>query len=230
MQSSLWLKGKDQEWMEFTCKSKTLQGHLILIQIDIYKHQCVCIGTFCFRSPPAHSLQLKHSVNNNPPSSQWNRDQYCIVSSLHLTLCLSVVLCSPWEGLDYLGLSLTIFKRVLEHIVWHSTGSHWHVGHNVEGVVASRLQVINNVASCIISNDNLIFLIVQSWEIKQNKSNQECSQRFFGIAGFAASEHGDLKETERCKAWWKLVLLLWQKGFQIFSETLVLVFSIWPTV
>lgn len=55
---------------------------------------------------------------------------------------------------------LTILKRVLEDMVWHATGSHGHVGHDIEGVVAGRLQVINNVASGVVSNDNLIFLIV----------------------------------------------------------------------
>lgn len=55
---------------------------------------------------------------------------------------------------------LTILKRVLEDMVRHTTGSHGHVGHHVEGVVASRLQIINYVASSIVSNDNLIFLIV----------------------------------------------------------------------
>lgn len=55
---------------------------------------------------------------------------------------------------------LTILKRVLEHVIRHTTGSHGHVGHNIEGVVASWFQVINDIASCIISNDNLIFLIV----------------------------------------------------------------------
>lgn len=55
---------------------------------------------------------------------------------------------------------LTILERVLQHVVRHTTGSHGHVSHHVEGVVASRLQVINNVASCIVSNDNLIFLVV----------------------------------------------------------------------
>lgn len=32
---------------------------------------------------------------------------------------------------------LTILERVLEHVVRHATGSHGHVGHHIESVVAS---------------------------------------------------------------------------------------------
>lgn len=55
---------------------------------------------------------------------------------------------------------LTVLKCVLKHVVRHATGSHWHVGDYIEGVVVRWLQIINNIASCIVSNDNLIFLIV----------------------------------------------------------------------
>lgn len=55
---------------------------------------------------------------------------------------------------------LTIFKRALEHVVRHTTRSHRHVGYDVEGVIASWLQIVNNVSGCIVSNDCLIFLIV----------------------------------------------------------------------
>lgn len=57
-------------------------------------------------------------------------------------------------------MGLTVLQRVLEHVVRHATGSHGHVGHHVEGVVTSRLQIINNVASRIVSDDYLIFLVV----------------------------------------------------------------------
>lgn len=55
---------------------------------------------------------------------------------------------------------LTIFKRALEHVVRHTARSHRHVGYDVEGVIASWLQIVNNVPGCIVSNDCLIFLIV----------------------------------------------------------------------
>lgn len=63
-------------------------------------------------------------------------------------------------GITIMCSGLTIFKRALEHMVWHTTGSHRHVGYNVEGVIASWLQIVNNVSGCIVPNNNLIFLIV----------------------------------------------------------------------
>ena len=63
---------------------------------------------------------------------------------------------------------LTIFKSVLDNVVRHATGSHGHVGHNVKGVVPGRLQVINNIASGVIANDNLVFFIIQTWVEKRD--------------------------------------------------------------
>lgn len=60
------------------------------------------------------------------------------------------------------ALSLTVLQRVLEHVVRHAAGPHGHVGHHVEGVVARRLQVVNYVARRVVSDDRLVFLVVQA--------------------------------------------------------------------
>lgn len=55
---------------------------------------------------------------------------------------------------------LTILKGVLSHVIWHLTGSQRHVSYNIEGIVAGWFQVINNVMSCIISDDHLVLFII----------------------------------------------------------------------
>lgn len=62
-----------------------------------------------------------------------------------------------------LGVSkLTILQGVLTDLIRHTTGSHWHVSHDVEAVIPSRLKVIDNVAGCVVADHNLVFFVVQT--------------------------------------------------------------------
>lgn len=47
-------------------------------------------------------------------------------------------------------------------MVGHAAGPHGHVGHDVEGVVPCRLQVVDNVSRGVVADDDLIFLVVQA--------------------------------------------------------------------
>lgn len=65
---------------------------------------------------------------------------------------------------------LTILQCVSRNLLRHTAGSHGHVGHYIKRVVTCRLQIIHNVASCVISNHCLVLFIVQTCGYKQ--SNQ----------------------------------------------------------
>lgn len=55
---------------------------------------------------------------------------------------------------------LTILQGMLTDLVWHSTGSHWHISYNVKAVVSSWLQVIDDVTGSVVANNNLVFFVV----------------------------------------------------------------------
>lgn len=55
---------------------------------------------------------------------------------------------------------LTVLQGALDHMVRHAAGSHGHVGYDVKSVIASWAQVIDDVACCVVANNNLILLVV----------------------------------------------------------------------
>jgi len=57
---------------------------------------------------------------------------------------------------------LTVLQGVLTDLVGHSAGPHRHVRHDVEAVVAPRLQVLDNVAGGVVADHRLVLLVVQT--------------------------------------------------------------------
>lgn len=100
------------------------------------------------------SLICTHSAN-------YSANKPGIKSCVHFSVNGSAVEgrgggCAHAEG------CLTILQGLLDYMVGHAAGPHGHVGHDVEGVVPGRLQVVNNVARGVVADDDLIFLIVQT--------------------------------------------------------------------
>ena len=58
---------------------------------------------------------------------------------------------------------LTVLQGVLADLVGHTAGPHGHVGHDVEGVVAGGLQVLDDVAGGVVADHGLELLVVQTW-------------------------------------------------------------------
>lgn len=69
---------------------------------------------------------------------------------------------------------------MLADLVWHTTCSHRHIGHDVEAVVASRLQVVNDVTGGVVSNDNLVFFVVQTWQCKETQEKKQRLRKYVG--------------------------------------------------
>lgn len=49
---------------------------------------------------------------------------------------------------------------MLTDLVGHTTGSHWHISHDVKAVVSSWLKIIDDVAGRVVANNDLVFFVV----------------------------------------------------------------------
>lgn len=80
------------------------------------------------------------------------------ITCMHVSLTTRVIYCKEcWESQCSM---LTILQGMLTDLVGHTTGSHWHISHNVKAVVSSWLEVINDITGRVVANNNLVFLIV----------------------------------------------------------------------
>lgn len=71
----------------------------------------------------------------------------------------------------------TVLQGALGHVVRHLAGPHGHVGHDVERVVARRLQVIDDIMSGVIAEDDLVLLVIQTWSKELVFTDHGYSQR-----------------------------------------------------
>ncbi len=55
---------------------------------------------------------------------------------------------------------LTVLECVLYDVVRHAAGTHGHVRYDVKGVVSPGLQVINDVAGGIVTDNNLVLFVI----------------------------------------------------------------------
>lgn len=79
---------------------------------------------------------------------------------MHVSLTTKVIYCMEcWEAQCSV---LTILQGMLTDLVGHTTGSHWHISHDVKAVVSSWLKIIDDITGGVVSNNNLVFFVVQT--------------------------------------------------------------------